>query len=170
MHADEIRALFGYTAWANARILDAAARVPAEEFTRAALGPCRLHNTLRHILQAEVFWRCEWQGVEDASEGLPATFPTVGVLRARWDEETQALDAFLRTLSDEDLRRPMTPPSSPPETLGQQLLHLVLHGAQHRSEVALLLTDLGQSPGWMDFLPYLNLPYLNTMEPGTGSE
>jgi len=98
---------------------------------------------------------------------VPATFPTVKALRARWDEETQALDAFLRTLADEDLRRPLTAPSSPPETLGQQLLHLVLHGARHRSEVALLLTELGHSPGGMDFLPYLNLPYLNTTEPGT---
>lgn len=167
MRVDEIRTLFGYTAWANVRILDAAARVPAEEFTQAALGPCRLHDTLRHILQAEMFWRSEWQGVEDASERLPALFPSVGALRAQWAAETQALDAFLQTLSDEDLRRPMAAPSSPPETLGQQLLHLVLHGAQHRSEVALLLTDLGQSPGWLDFLPYLNLPYLNTPEPGT---
>jgi len=167
MRADEIRMLFDYTAWANARSLDAAARVPAEEFTQAALGPCRLHDTLCHILQAEVFWRSEWQGVEDASEGLPALFPTVEALRARWTEETQALAAFLRTLSDEDLRRPMTAPSAPPETLGQQLLHLVIHGTQHRSEVALLLTDRGQSPGWMDLLPYLNLPYLHTLEPGT---
>jgi len=156
MRADEIRRLFSYTAWANARLLDAAARLPAEEFTQAALGPCRLHDTLRHILQAEMFWRSEWQGVADASEGLPALFPTVEALRVRWTEETQALDAFLRTLSDEDLRHPMTAPPGPPETLGQQLLHLVIHGVQHRSEVALLLTDLGQSPGWMDFLPYLN--------------
>ena len=167
MRVDEIRMLFGYTAWANARILDAAARLPAEEFTRAALGPCRLHDTLRHILQTEVFWRCEWQGVADASAGLPATFPTVGALRARWAEETRALDAFLGALVDEDLGRRMTAPSHPPETLGQQLLHLVIHGVQHRSEAALVLTDRGQSPGWMDLLPYLNLPYLTTPEPGT---
>ncbi len=167
MKADEIRMLFDYTAWANARILAAAARVPAEEFTQAALGPCRLHDTLRHILQTEMFWRSEWQGVADASAGLPALFPTVEALRVRWAEETRTLAAFLRTLADEDLRRRMSAPSAPPETLGQQLLHLVLHGVQHRSEVALLLTDLGQSPGWMDLLPYLNLPYLQTLEPGT---
>jgi uncharacterized damage-inducible protein DinB len=153
---EDIRSLFGYNTWANARILDAAARVPAEEFTRAALGPCRLHDTLRHILQAEVFWRSEWQAVADASERLPAVFPTVEALRARWAEEDQALAAFLGTLRDEDLRRPMIAPPSPPETLGQQLQHVVNHGTQHRSEVALLLTDLGQSPGDMDFLIYLN--------------
>jgi uncharacterized damage-inducible protein DinB len=86
----------------------------------------------------------------------------VAALRARWTEETQALAAFLGTLADEDLRQPMTQPPDPPETLGQQLLHLVIHGTQHRSEVALLLTDRGPSPDWMDLLPYLN-----TLEPGT---
>ena len=167
MRVDEIRMLVGYTAWANARILAAAARLPAAEVHRAALGPCRLHDTLRHLLQTEVFWRCAWQGVADASAGLPATFPTVGTLRARWAEETRALDAFVGALADEDLGRRMTAPSHPPETLGQQLLRLVIHGVQHRSEAALVLTDLGPSPGWMDFLPYLNLPYLATPAPGT---
>jgi uncharacterized damage-inducible protein DinB len=93
---------------------------------------------------------------------LPDVFPTVDALRARWNEENQSLNAFLGTLSDEDLRRLMTSPPNPPETLGQQLQHVVNHGTQHRSEVALLLTDLGQSPGFMDFLPYVN-----TLETGT---
>ena len=33
--------------------------------------------------------------------------------------------------------------------------HVIYHGMQHRSEVAMLLTDLGESPGWLDFLIYL---------------
>jgi uncharacterized damage-inducible protein DinB len=156
MLLEEIRTLFGYNAWANARILDAASCVPLDKFTRASLGPCRLHDTLRHILKAEMFWRSEWQRVEDASERLPDVFPTVDALRARWNEESQHLSAFLDTLSDEDLQRTMAPPPNPPETLGQQLLHVFNHGTQHRSEAALLLTDLGHSPGNMDLLPYIN--------------
>ena len=156
MVLDDVRALFGYNAWANARILDAAARVPAEEFATASLGPCRLHDTLRHILACEVYWRLEWQGVDDASERLPDVFPTVDALRARWQDEGRYLTAFLGALGDEDLRRQMMAPPNPPETLGQQLQHLANHGTQHRSEVALLLTNLGQSPGDMDFLPYIN--------------
>jgi uncharacterized damage-inducible protein DinB len=156
MLLDEVQTLFGYNAWANARILDAAARLPAEEFTTASLGPCSLHDTLRHILASEVFWRSEWQGVPDASARLPAVFPTVDALRARWNEESQRLQVFLDTLRDEDLQRPMMSPPNPPETLGQQLQHVVNHGTQHRSEAALLLTDRGQSPGCMDFLPYIN--------------
>ncbi|HEY8285812.1 MAG TPA: DinB family protein, partial [Chloroflexota bacterium] len=150
MLLEDIRTLFAYNTWANGRVLDAAARVPSETFITAALGPCNLHDTLRHILVAEVFWRSEWQGVEDASKKLPGVFPTVDALRARWREEDERLAAFLETIRDEDPRRLMTSPPDPPETLGHQLQHVVRHGTQHRSEAALLLTDLGQSPGWMD--------------------
>ncbi|HLL50859.1 MAG TPA: DinB family protein, partial [Thermomicrobiales bacterium] len=40
--------------------------------------------------------------------------------------------------------------------LWQQLLHQVNHATQHRSEAALLLTRLGQSPGMLDFLYFFD--------------
>ncbi len=40
--------------------------------------------------------------------------------------------------------------------LWQQILHQVNHATQHRSEAALLLTRLGYSPGWLDFLFYVD--------------
>jgi uncharacterized damage-inducible protein DinB len=36
----------------------------------------------------------------------------------------------------------------------QILLHQALHAAQHRSEAALLLSKLGYSTGWLDYLIY----------------
>jgi len=33
-------------------------------------------------------------------------------------------------------------------------MEVIIHATQHRSEAAMLLTDYGQSPGDLDFLPF----------------
>jgi uncharacterized damage-inducible protein DinB len=40
--------------------------------------------------------------------------------------------------------------------LWQQMLHQANHATQHHSELAMLLTQLGHSPGWLDFLLFLD--------------
>lgn len=156
MLLDDIRLLFSYNAWANERLLACAAGLSADTFSTAALGSCHLHNTLRHILSAEVSWRSGWMGLDEDSVILPDVFPTVDALRARWTEENRAFDAFLATLTDDDMLRLMMFAPDPPEKLGQQMQHVILHGMQHRSEAALVLTELGHSPGWMDMIVFLN--------------
>jgi uncharacterized damage-inducible protein DinB len=37
------------------------------------------------------------------------------------------------------------------------MLHQANHATQHRSEVAAMLTQFGQSPGWLDLIFYLSL-------------
>lgn len=66
---------------------------------------------------------------------------------------------FLDALQDDDLATPLTYTTlrGQPETvpLAATLLQVINHGTQHRSEVAFLLTDLGYSPGDLDFHLYL---------------
>jgi uncharacterized damage-inducible protein DinB len=93
---------------------------------------------------------------EGISSALPTgdDFPTLAALRARWEEEQQQMRAFLASLSDADLERVAryadTRGVSQQTPVGQALMHLVLHGMQHRSESAAMLTAYGQSPGWID--------------------
>lgn len=159
MRINDIRTLYAYNTWANGRILGAAAGVPAERFAAAALGACNLRDTLQHILVAESIWRLRWQGIAPESVEFPDDFPTLEALRARWCEEDRQLAAFLDTLGDADLDRPLTYRRGDGQTLTRTLWHLLVHvvnhGTQHRAELALLLTELGHSPGDVDLTVFV---------------
>lgn len=68
--------------------------------------------------------------------------------------------AYLNSLSDETLWgyvRYTTPEGVKRERLlWHCLYHVVNHGTQHRSEAAVRLTELGHSPGEVDFTLFLN--------------
>jgi len=158
MRVSDIRTLYDYNFWANRRILDAAARVPAELFSTAALGACKLCDTLEHIMAAESIWRLRWEGVDPASVEFPAEFATIEDLIVRWRAEDQLLAAYLDRLSDADLDRPLTfarGGASDTRTLWHLMVHVVTHGTQHRGEAALLLTELDCSPGDLDFTAFI---------------
>ena len=63
MTADETRELFGYNAWANRLLFDAAAALSDEVYQRdlkSSFGG--IHGTLAHIVWAEQLWLCRWLG------------------------------------------------------------------------------------------------------------
>lgn len=159
MRLQDIRLMYDYNAWANARILDAAEGVPPEQLATAALGACKLLDTLQHILVAEVVWRQRWQGIQPQPAQLPPAPQALAELRAQWRAEQAELDAFLAALTDADLDRPLTylhrSGGTYTRTLWHTLLHVVNHGTQHRAEAALLLTELGRSPGDVDMTVFL---------------
>ena len=106
---------------------------------------------------------CGWNGggnPESPEFWDPADFPDVAALRGRWEEVEEATSAHIASLGEPDLARVVSYVNFQGETwaypLWQQLLHQVNHATQHRSEAALLLTRLGYSPGWLDFLVYVD--------------
>ena len=68
--------------------------------------------------------------------------------------------AYLNPLSDEDmdshLRYTASSGIQRDRIIWHCHIHLVNHGTQHRSEAAAILTDLGHSPGELDFTVFLN--------------
>lgn len=155
--------LYQYNYWANQLILERTAQVTEAQFT--APSKCSSAGSLRgalvHTLSAEWIWRSRCQLEISPSAMLQqADFPTLALIKNRWQAEETAMLTYLEALTDDDLNQTIAYTNTSGTTsfetqLGDILHHLVLHGMQHRSEMAAILTDFGQSPGDIDFITFL---------------
>jgi len=172
MKIDEIKLLYDYNAWADARILAACARVSPEQYaapTTLGTGHAGLRATMVHLLDNLWQWRITFQGfyqeslgdeaAYDATELHEAAFPTLAALQDRWATEQRELRAYIDSLDEETLNgtiRYVIPGVVRERVVWHILVDALLHATQHRSEAAALLTLYGQSPGDYDLTLFLN--------------
>jgi uncharacterized damage-inducible protein DinB len=154
----DILTLYDYNYWANRQVLEASEKVSFEQFVAPAqVSHGSLRGSLVHVFGAEVVWRlrCE-QGLSPSALPAESEFTSLELLRRRWREEEKAMRAYLGSLNEADLDRPVeytTTKGAPYETiLWKLLVHVVNHGTQFRGETAVVLTNYGQSPGNLDML------------------
>jgi uncharacterized damage-inducible protein DinB len=106
VRAEQYRLLFEYNAWANARVLEQAARVPEADYYAAVPGLSfgSLHATLVHILVGEIVWLARWRGgrppeaLRDARQAgrlARDEVPTFARLQEMWHENEASLASFL---------------------------------------------------------------------------
>ncbi len=161
MNTAELLHLYDYNYWANARILDTAARADPAVLSRPTGLPYdSVLGVLAHLLAGEHIWRVRCQeGLSPKSLLSVKDFPDLHSLRVRWGAEEKAMRAYLAGLSDASLTGAMryrsTDGRENSTPLWQVLLHLVNHGTQHRAEAAAELTRAGQSPGDIDYMVYI---------------
>ncbi len=161
MNQTDILTLYDYTYWARDRVLRAAQQLTPEQFaTPLVTGQGSIRATLVHALSAERNWRIRCQErVSPTGPLAEADYATLEILTEQWHEEEARMRGYLAALTDEALQETMryrTTQGVPFEhPLWQALFQAVNHGTQHRSEVALLLTAHGASPGDLDFIVYL---------------
>jgi len=168
MNVEDIRRLYEYNAWANARSLGAVGRLKAEEFTRESGGSfASVRDTLVHMVWAEWVWLRRWLGESPRVTFDPAEFPDLARLRARWDEVERGRAEFIEGLTDESLQRMLTYTNARGEqwsyTLSDMFLHVANHSTYHRGTLTTLLRQLGREPTSTDFLYYID--DLPTAEP-----
>ncbi len=154
--------LYNYNYWASRRILDSLADIDADQFTvRApAFGQASLRSILVHIVTAEWIWRSRCQeNISPTAMLDEADFPDLTSLMERYQVEEEKMRTYLASLTDGDLDQTIHYLTTSGKPMAQKLAyilhHVVLHGMQHRAEVAAILTDLGHSPGDIDFIVYL---------------
>lgn len=162
MSKEQVLLLWEYNHWANRRLMaranglsNAQLSDKLESMWNSILG------TMAHVLGAEWIWRQRVQeGVSPAALLDREQFTTLETLSLRWNEEEAAMRDYLAGLSDADLNRVVdyqnTQGKSFRRPLWQLLTHVVNHGTQHRSEVALYLTNFDRSPGDMDITVFLS--------------
>jgi uncharacterized damage-inducible protein DinB len=163
MLLDYIRTLYDYNYWAHDQILRAVAELSEEQLNAEMhRGQDSIRVTLVHVLSGEWIWLTRWRGTSPEAMLAPQDLPTLDAIRLRWQQEQQQMRAFLSGLREDDLARPVHYISTRngrhgeayERPLWQLMVHLVNHATQHRSEIALLLTELGHSPGDLDMIEY----------------
>jgi uncharacterized damage-inducible protein DinB len=159
MRVADIERLYGYSSWANAKLLTVVTQLPPEQFTQSVAGSYgSIRNTLVHVLSAEWGWLDRCGGPPRGERLKPEDYPTVDAVVEVWRRVETSMRAFLAKLKDEDLARDIAfaigagPKMSLP--LGELLQHAVIHAVHHRGQVALLLRALGYTPGNFDLLVY----------------
>lgn len=172
MKIDEIRLLYEFNDWADARILASCAGVSPEQYAApSACGTGRggLRATMVHLLDSVWQSRLALQGfyaepladeaAYDATELHEDAIPTLAALEARRAVERREMWAWIDALSEETLNgtiRYVIPGAVRVRVVWHLLLDTVNHATQHRAEAAVLLTGYGRSPGDMDFSLFLN--------------
>jgi uncharacterized damage-inducible protein DinB len=172
MKIDEIKLLYEYNHWADARILAACAKVSPEQYaapTSIGTGHGGLRATMVHMLDSMWQDRITLQGyykepladeaAYDATELHEDAFPTLTTLQERWRTEQREMWAYLETLTEETLNgviRYVIPGIVRERVVWHFLLAALLHTMQHRSEAASLLTVYRQSPGTLELTLFLD--------------
>jgi uncharacterized damage-inducible protein DinB len=158
MTVNDFRELYDYSYWANRQLLTVAAKLTPDEFIRPVTGGWgSVRTTLVHTMSAEWGWVARSGGPERGNRLNPDDYPTLDALVNEWKTVEGHVRGFLETLSDPDLERSVAfelDGTRLSMTVSEMLRHAAVHGVHHRGQVAMLLRQLGQTPGNFDLLFY----------------
>lgn len=160
MRTTDATMLFDYLYWTRDAVLRAATELSADAFISTDTVTTRdLRATLVHELDVQWSWRERLRGADWAEWGEDADlkagdYPTVQAVADHWRRDETDMRAWLASLTDADLDAP-PPRDEDTLPLWHFVMHLVSHGIQQFSEVAVLLTRAGRSPGDIGFLEFV---------------
>ncbi len=168
MSLEHMRLLYQYNRWANARTLDQAENLTPEQLHAPINGGSwSVRDTLVHLMETEFFWSgLIWPGKAIDIDWEPFEFhfvdyADVPAIRARWAEIELDLVDFMDGLTPEgewSLERVIEWTDGGPvlrRSLWLSMLDVFIHATQHRSEVAIALSQFGHSPGELDLSRYV---------------
>jgi uncharacterized damage-inducible protein DinB len=156
-----IRMLTRYGAWANARLFDALAALPAGEATaRRATIFGNMVNTMNHDYVVDLIWKAHLEGKPHGfTKRITDTEPTLEELRRAQVEIDAWYVAYADNLSeamhDEVVQFKFVDGGEGAMTRGDMLLHIVNHKTYHRGFVADMLCQAKVRPPVIDLPVFL---------------
>jgi uncharacterized damage-inducible protein DinB len=163
MQVETIRSMHEYNRWANERVLECVARLHRDHFVEANDTPWgSIRNQQVHMFSVHRSWLSWADGSMSGEEAYaltadPEDYPDAEAVRAYWNDVWTQTDEFLKRMSVDDLTRVLSaegPGFAIAIPVWQVMVHIANHSMQHRTETAMALTRLGQSPGDLDYIFY----------------
>jgi uncharacterized damage-inducible protein DinB len=150
MNLQDLQTLLDYNYWARDRMYEAFAPLTAEQATRDLGGSFgSIHDTVTHLLSAELVWYGRWHG-ESPALLTGAAFPDLAAIRQAWIAHESKMRAFVADLGDAGVERTfefkMFSGQQTEAPFWQMLQHVVNHGSYHRGQITNKLRQLGAQP------------------------
>lgn len=148
MRVSDVRSLYAYNEWANARMFMAAAQLEQSVFVEPRGNSfSSIRDTLAHIATSEWVWLRRWRGESPSAVPEWGSLERATALMQKLAEIEADRAAFLRGLNDDDLERELSYRNLKGEDFTQplvdQLVHVVNHSTYHRGQVATLSRQAG---------------------------
>jgi len=143
---EQIQRLFTYDEWANREVLTA--------LQKLEVPPPRSVKLLAHIVSAERAW-LERLRLEKQTYPVWPDF-TLEQCKLEADELPRRWKAYLASLKEDGLSGSLTYKNTKGENWTSQkqdiLMHVVLHSAYHRGQIAVDMRAAGFTPAYTDFI------------------
>ena len=143
---DHLRRLFRYDEWANQEVM--------ASFNAAGSAPPRSLKLMAHVLGAEYLWFSRMEGTKSPL----AVWPDLSLADCEQYASRLARiwSDYLDTLTAEQLSRPVTYTNSKGErwtnSVEDILMHVAMHSAYHRGQIAADMRAAGYAPAYTDFI------------------
>jgi uncharacterized damage-inducible protein DinB len=143
---EHLNRLFSYDAWANREVLAG--------LRAAATPPARPLKFIAHILAAERVWLERLEGRKQTVPVWPEF--TIEECARHVDELSLLWKSYLTASSEADLAKSITYKNSLGEAWSNRkddiLMHVIMHAAYHRGQIAADMRSAGLKPAYTDFI------------------
>ncbi len=140
-----LKRLFEYDDWANREVVNSLQKLP--------YAPLKAVRLMAHVVAVEYVWLARLKGQADPVVWPEWTLPEISQHR---EALPGLITQYLQGISAERLNDPISYANTKGErwtnSIGDILMHIVMHSTYHRGQIATVLRDTGIAPPYTDYI------------------